>query len=129
MDRRRRLVTTLRRVLDTVASSIVEQVVQGVTQNLRRLENVATDLRREIHQLKQQLDQVAATLPKSRNAKPCKVPGCGRPHVARGYCKDHYRQYSYHLKKIAEAKAQGKRYLRPKPGEKRPGRPPRVPLA
>jgi hypothetical protein len=64
----------------------------------------------------------------ARDVRRCKVEGCFQPHVAKGFCKNHYQQIRYREKKVTEARAAGKRYQAPKPGEKRPGRKPKVPL-
>ena len=128
MPRRRRLAAALRVLAENLSSSIIDQVLAAVSAKRRRHEIVLAELRGHLHRLEQRLARLAAPGRERRPARPCKVPGCGRVHVAFGYCKNHYQQWRYRERRIAEAKAQGRKYRPRRAGEKRAGRPALVPL-
>jgi hypothetical protein len=116
--------------MEEFAREITTQVTDAITQHARRTDATFGELRSELRRLEKRLDRAPAAKGgrPARDVRRCKVEGCFQPHVAKGFCKNHYQQTRYREKKAAEARAQGKRYLLPKPGEKRPGRKPKVPL-
>jgi hypothetical protein len=124
------LVTSLSAFVEELARSLGEQATQAVAQHTRSYDVALNEIRSEMRRLEKRLERLGATRTgrPARDARRCKVEGCFQPHVARGFCKNHYQQTRYREKKIADARAAGKRYAAPKPGEKRPGRKPKVPL-
>lgn len=128
--RNNRLTATLGAFVEELAHALGEQATQAVAQHTRAYESVANELRAELRRLEKRIERVSAARAgrPARDARRCKVEGCFQPHVARGFCKNHYQQTRYREKKIADARAAGKRYTAPKPGERRPGRKPKVPL-
>jgi len=113
-----------------LAATMGDQAAQAVAQHSRSYDGAINEVRGELRRLAKRVERLSATRSgrPARDARRCKVEGCFQPHVARGYCKNHYQQTRYREKKIADARAAGKRYTAPKPGETRPGRKPKVPL-
>jgi hypothetical protein len=132
MPRKRsnRLAATLGAFVEELAHAQEEHAALAVAQHSRAFDAVVAELRAELRRLEKRIERVSAARAgrPARDARRCKVEGCFQPHVARGFCKNHYQQTRYREKKIADARASGKRYSAPKPGERRPGRKPKVPL-
>jgi hypothetical protein len=128
--RSNRLSASLGAFVEELARALGDQAAQAVAEHTRGYDATVNELRAELRRLEKRIERVGAarTGRPARDARRCKVEGCFQPHVARGYCKNHYQQTRYREKKIADARASGKRYAAPKPGEKRPGRKPKVPL-
>jgi hypothetical protein len=132
MPRKRsnRLSASLGTFVEELAHALGEQATQAVAHHTRAYDTVVGDLRGELRRLEKRIERISAarTGRAPRDVRRCKVEGCFQPHVARGFCKNHYQQTRYREKKIADARAAGRRYTAPKPGERRPGRKPKVPL-
>jgi hypothetical protein len=128
--RSNRLSASLSAFVAELARALGEQAAQAVAEHTRGYDATLSELRTELRRLEKRVERVGAARAgrPARDARRCKVEGCFQPHVARGYCKNHYQQTRYREKKVADARASGKRYAAPKPGEKRPGRKPKVPL-
>ncbi|HEY3358751.1 MAG TPA: hypothetical protein VGQ83_36220 [Polyangia bacterium] len=128
--RKSRLLPAMQSFMEELAREIGTQVTEALADHARRADATVGELRAEIRRLEKRLDRAPALRGgrPARDVRRCKVEGCFQPHVAKGYCKNHYQQTRYRDKKQAEARAAGKRYQTPKPGEKRPGRKPKVPL-
>ena len=128
--RKSRLLPALQSLMEEFAREIGIRVTDAIGEQARRVDATASELRGELRRLERRLDRTTALRGgrAARDVRRCKVEGCFQPHVAKGFCKNHYQQIRYREKKLAEARAQGRRYVLPKPGEKRPGRKPKVPL-
>ena len=132
MPRKRssRLLPTVTTLLEELTRDLVERVRASLAESLESQAATVAELRVDVRRLERRLER----LPPSRggrggrDVRRCRVAGCEEPHVAKGFCKNHYQQTRYREKKVADAKAHGKRYAAPKPGERRPGRKPKVPL-
>jgi hypothetical protein len=132
MPRKRsnRLAATLGTFVEELTHAQEEQAAAAVALHARAVDTQIAELRAELRRLEKRIERVSAARAgrPARDARRCKVEGCFQPHVARGFCKNHYQQTRYREKKISDARAAGKRYTAPKPGERRPGRKPKVPL-
>jgi hypothetical protein len=116
--------------MEELGREIASQVAEAVAEQAQRADAGLAEVRSEVRRLEKRLDRAPAMKNgrPARDVRRCKVEGCFQPHVAKGFCKNHYQQIRYREKKVTEARAAGKRYQAPKPGEKRPGRKPKVPL-
>ncbi len=128
--RKSRLLPALQVFVEEFAHELGGLISEAVAESSRKYGSTIAEMRGELRRLEKRLERTQATRlgRPARDVRRCKVPGCFQPHVAKGYCKNHYQQTRYREKKVAEARAEGKRYVMPKPGEKRPGRKPKVPL-
>ena len=102
------------------------QVRAALARHAHYLKVEIADLRRAVARLRQRLDRAGPG--RSRRPRPCKVVGCPEPHVAQGFCKNHYQQTRYRERQQAEAQRLGRRFPMLTRGGKRPGRKPKVPL-
>jgi hypothetical protein len=75
-----------------ILSQHTERVVDGAR---KKLEREITVLRREVSRLRAAAPASSSRGGRPRSARACSVAGCGRPHVARGLCKNHYQQLRY----------------------------------
>jgi hypothetical protein len=128
--RKSRLLPALQLLVEEFALEIGMRVSAAVGEQARRSDATFAELRAELRRLEKRVDRGPAVKSgrPARDARRCQVDGCFQPHVAKGFCKNHYQQIRYREKRLAEARATGKRYVLPKPGERRPGRKPKVPL-
>jgi hypothetical protein len=128
--RRSRLLPALHMLVEEFARELSARVAEVVADSSRKYDSTLGEMRGELRRLERRLERSQATRlgRTSRNVRRCKVDGCYQPHVAKGFCKNHYQQTRYREMKVAEARAAGKRYSVPRPGQKRPGRKPKIPL-